>query len=127
MTRASLLFALVATIATGCGAKAVEPATPGAADIVLSEDAAPAGYVEVRSLSVQSGKGCGFTGEPGSRQNAEAKLRGEAGKIGATFVRVTDVQVPRPNHQCLEHEYKLSGVAYRKPAPPPPVIASPSP
>jgi hypothetical protein len=110
----------------GCGAKAVEPATPGAAEVVLSEGAAPAGYVEVRALSVQSGKGCGFTGEAGSRQDAEAKLRGEAGKIGATFVRVTDVQAPRPNHQCLEHEYKLSGIAYRKVVAPAAVTA-PSP
>jgi hypothetical protein len=124
MTRASLLFAFAATIATGCGARAVEPATPGAAEIVLSEDAAPAGYVEVSALSVQSGKGCGFTGEPGSRQNAEAKLRSEAAKLGATFVRVTDVQGPRPNHQCLEHEHKLSGVAYRKAAAPAAATAS---
>jgi hypothetical protein len=70
--------------------------------------------VEVRQLSVQSGKGCGFAGEAGSRENADAKLRAEAAKLGASFVRVTSVQAPGPNHQCLEHEYKLSGVAYRK-------------
>jgi hypothetical protein len=110
---------------TGCGAKALKPELPGAADVVLSESAAPAGYVELEKLSVQSGKGCGFTGEAGSRQDAEAKLRGEASKLGATFVHVTDIQSPRPNHQCLEHEYKLSGVAYRK-ASPPPAAARPS-
>jgi hypothetical protein len=125
MTRARLLFALTLAVTTGCG-PTVKPATPGAAEVVLSEDAAPAGYAEVGALSVQSGKGCGFTGEAGSRQNAEAKLRGEAGKLGATFVRVTDVQAPRPNHQCLEHEYKLSGIAYRKVVAPPAVTA-PSP
>lgn len=120
MTRASLLLALTLTLTTGCGAKAVNPATPGAAEIVLSEDAAPAGYVEVQALSVQSGKGCGFTGEGGSRRDAETKLRSEAGKLGATFVRITDYQAPRPNHQCLEHEHKLSGIAYRK------VVAQPA-
>jgi hypothetical protein len=120
MTRARLLLALTLATTTGCGANAAKPATPGAAEVVLSEDAAPAGYVELHKLSVQSGKGCGFAGESGSRQDAEAKLRGEAAKLGATFVRVTDVQVPRPNHQCLEHEYKLSGIAYRK------VIATPA-
>jgi hypothetical protein len=114
MTRASLLVALAAIVTTGCSAKAMEPAVPGASEVVLSESAPPTGYVQVRSLSVQSGKGCGFTGESGSRENADAKLRAEAAKSGATFVQVTDVQVPRPNHQCLEHEYKLSGVAYRR-------------
>ena len=120
MTRASLLFALCLPVATGCGPKVVEPVVPGAAEIVLSENTAPAGYVEVQQLSVQSGKGCGFTGQAGSRQDADAKLRGEAAKLGATFVHVTDVQAPRPNHQCLEHEHKLGGVAYRK------VVAQPA-
>ena len=114
MTRADVLFALVAAVVVGCGAKSLEPEVPGATEVVLSESAPPTGYVEVRSLSVQSGKGCGFTGEAGSRENADAKLRAEAAKSGATFVHITDVQAPGPNHQCLEHEHKLSGIAYRK-------------
>jgi len=121
MTRASLLIALVLAVTTGCGAKAVEPVVPGADGVVLSEDPAPTGHVEVGPLSVQSGKGCGFGSEAGSRENADAKLRAEAAKLGATFVRVTSVQAPRPNHQCLEHEYKLTGIAYRK------IVVAPAP
>jgi hypothetical protein len=80
---------------------------------------------------VQSGKGCGFTGTAGSRQDADAQMRTEAAKLGATYVQITDVQAPRPNHQCLEHEHKLQGIAYAKPrapsaAPPPPAPASAS-
>ena len=127
MTRASLPLALCLAVATACSARAMEPVVPGAAEIVLSESEAPAGYVEVQQLSVQSGKGCGFAGEAGSRQNADAKLRAEAAKLGATFVHVTDVQAPRPNHQCLEHEYKLSGVAYRKATTAPTAPAAPAP
>jgi len=114
MLRATLVFTLFLGATTACAANGVEPVVPGAAEVVLSERAAPAGYVEVRKVSAQSGKGCGFVGQAGSREDAESKLRGEAAKLGATFVQVTDIQVPRPNHQCLEHEYKLSGVAYRK-------------
>lgn len=125
MTTAKLLTALLLAT-TGCGAKAAQPVVPGAPTVELSERAAPAGYEELRKLSVQSGKGCGFTGEGGSRQDAEAKLRSEAGKLGATFVQVTDVQSPRPNHQCMEHEYKLSGTAYRKAVAVPAAVA-PSP
>jgi hypothetical protein len=112
-------LALLLVVATGCGASTARPEVPGAG-IVLSESAAPAGYVQLQKLSVQSGKGCGFTGTAGSRQDADAQLRTEAAKLGATFVQITDVQAPRPNHQCLEHEYKLSGIAYRKPAAPAP-------
>ena len=131
MTKASLLFALTTAVVLGCGAKSSEPKVPGATGVVLSESAPPAGYVEVRSLSVQSGKGCGFTGESGSRENADAKLRAEAAQAGATFVHITNVQAPGPNHQCIEHEHKLSGIAYRKvdaqPGAVPPSPAAPSP
>jgi hypothetical protein len=125
MTRARLLFALAATVATSCGAKTMAPPVRGASEVVLSDSAPPAGYVEVRSLSVQSGKGCGFLGEAGSRENADAKLRAEAAKSGATFVHITDVRAPGPNHQCLEHEHKLSGIAYRKVVAQPASIAPP--
>ena len=114
MLRANLVFTLCLAATTACGGNGVEPVVPGAADVVLSERAAPTGYVAVRKVSAQSGKGCGFVGQAGSREDAEGKLRGEAAKLGATLVQVTDSQEPRPNHQCLEHEYKLSGVAYRK-------------
>lgn len=106
-------------LAMGCGASAVKPNAPGAAGVELSENAAPAGYQELGKLSVQSGKGCGFIGTRGSRQDADAQLRSEAAKMGATFVQITGVQTPQPNHQCVEHEYKLQGTAYGKPAPPP--------
>lgn len=111
MTRSSLLTLLL-VVTTACGGKAVGPAVPGAAEVQLSDSAPPAGYVELQRLSVQSGKGCGVLG---SREDAETKLRGEAAKLGASYVRVTGVQAPRPNYQCVKHEYKLSGVAYRKP------------
>lgn len=97
----------------GCSGARPEPAVPGSANVVLSKEAPPASYAELQPLSVQSGKGCGVFGEGGSREAAEAKLRDAAQRLGATYVRITDEQAPRPNHACLEHEYKLSGVAYR--------------
>jgi hypothetical protein len=82
----------------------------------LSDDAAPSDYVRLGELSVTSGKGCGVLGEGGSREGAEAMLKNEAARLGASYVQVTSFQPPRPNHQCIEHEYKLSGVAYRSAA-----------
>lgn len=108
---------LLATVCLGCGAK---PAVaPQAAKVTLSERAPPAGFVEVRALSVQSGKGCGLLAERGSREDADQRLRIAAEKLGATYVRITSRREPGANHLCLEHEYRVSGVAYR-PAPPPP-------
>lgn len=98
--------------------------------VKLSEQAPPAGYVMVQQLAVQSGKGCGLLAERGSREDAERKLRTLADKLGATYVRLTEIKEPKGNQLCLEHEYKLKGVAYRVPvpaAPSPTVTASAAP
>ena len=100
---------------SACGGK-VPPQSAAARGIVLSEAAAPSDYIKLGELSVKSGKGCGVLGEAGSRENAEALLRNEAENLRASYVQVTRIESPRANHQCLEHEYKLSGVAYRSPA-----------
>jgi hypothetical protein len=117
--RASWLLALAPL---ACGGKSPARAAE-ASRVTLSEQSPPAGYVEVRAVSVQSGKGCGIFAERGSREGAEQLLRQAAEKLGATFVRITHRREPRPNHNCLEHEYQLDGVAYRLPAP---VPASPT-
>jgi len=86
--------------------------TPEEAKITLSEGAPPLGYVELRKLSVKSGEGCGVFGHAGSREDAEQKLRKAAAEAHATYVRITNYAPPRPNHECVEHEHQLSGVAY---------------
>lgn len=114
LLRSRVVFG-VACLFVACGGKA--PAQSARArGIVLSEQEPPAGYVRAGELSVKSGKGCGMLGERGSREDAEARLRNEAVKLGARYVRVTSYEPPRPNHQCLEHEHKLSGIAFRDPA-----------
>jgi hypothetical protein len=95
----------------------VPASAPEASRVTLSEQSPPAGYVEVRAVSAQSGKGCGLFAERGSREGAEQLLRQAAEKLGATYVRITGRREPGPNHNCLEHEYHLSGVAYRPPLP----------
>jgi hypothetical protein len=123
-----LRIALSASLLAACGAKAPAHSGPGRS-VVLSEDSAPSGYVEVQNVSAKSGKGCGVFGDVGSREAAEQLLRDAAAKLGASYVRVTSVESPRPNHQCIEHEYSISGVAYRSPAaaePVPPASSSPA-
>lgn len=112
MTRRHAPLALLTAAFSACSAVPT-PHAPASDGVVLSESAPPAGYVALGPLSVKSGKGCGVFGESGSRQDAEIKLRNEASKLGASYVFITVSEAPRPNHQCMEHEYKLSGVAYR--------------
>jgi len=118
MKRFRWLFALSMLSATGCASKVVDPNVPGSGEVVLRDDAPPPGFVLVQQLAVQSGRGCGVLAERGSREEAEAKLRREAAKAGASFVHITEVREPQPNHQCVEHEYKLRGDAYRSAAAP---------
>lgn len=117
----TLFLALL--VAVGCASQVAPPSVPGASEVLLSEASPPEGFVQLQQLSVQSGRGCGVLGERGSREDAEAKLRDAAAKLGASFVRITEFREPGPNHQCVEREYKLSGVAYRKASAAAPVAA----
>jgi len=103
-----------------------EAVAPGAGQVVLSEASPPAGYVKLKDLAVSSGRGCGVLGERGSAEGARTKLRNEALALGASYVQITSVQNPPVNHECMEHEYKLAGAAYRssEAAAPPPAVAS---
>lgn len=103
-------FAL-AFLVLACGPSVAK--SPLDEKVRLSEQAPPRGYVAVRQVSVQSGKGCGLLAERGSREDAERKLRTMADQLGATYVQLTSIKEPTGNHLCLEHEYKLKGVAYR--------------
>lgn len=98
--------------AVACG-PATPPLSPSEGKLTLSDAAPPEGYVAVGPVSAQSGKGCGVLGSAGSRPDAEAKLRAAADKLGANYVHITRRDEPRPNHQCMDHEHKLTGVAYR--------------
>lgn len=114
MKRRLLVVLGLACLLAACGSK--QPARSAAeTGIVVSDDPPPSGYERLGELSVKSGKGCGVLGKSGSREEAEGLLRERAGKLGARYVQLTSYEPPRPNHQCLEHEYKLSGVAYRAP------------
>lgn len=115
------LLCLLGLAFVGC-AGAKPAVTPAAHTVTLSEQAPPGGYVAVRVLAVQSGKGCGLLADRGSREDAEQKLRNAALKLGATYVQITERREPAVNHQCLEHEFRVSGIAYRAasaPLPPP--------
>src|SRR4051812_16504793 len=127
--RAKLGAVVLGVLFAACGGTKPTPVTTGAAHIALSKDAPPRNYVELQTLTAQSGKGCGVFGQSGSREEAEAKLRNDAQRLGASYLRLIDEQAPRPNHECLEHAYKLTAVAYRAAtpavAPAPPPVTSP--
>ncbi len=125
MARSSPLL-LGLTLLVACASRSA--LLPGAASVTLSEHAPPPGLVEAGRLHAQSGKGCGFTGEGGSREDAEDALRNQAFALHASFVQITSSRSPQPNHQCLQHEYVLEGIAYREPerAPAPTLAATPA-
>jgi hypothetical protein len=110
----------------GVTACAKHPAeAPGSAAVVLSDAAPPEGFARLGLLNVVSGKGCGMMGEPGSEANARVMLKNKAHRLGATYVHVTRYDKPPLNHQCMEHEHKLAGEAYRQlPAPAAPTPAT---
>jgi hypothetical protein len=118
-----LLVAALAGTLAACASKAPAQSASGRG-LTLSDDAPPSNFERLGELSVKSGEGCGVLGKSGSREDAEARLQVEARRLGASYVQVTSSESPRPNHQCLEHEYKLSGIAYRAPAPIPPATAT---
>lgn len=117
--RQNLVLAVLTSLAA-CSHSVKPPEAPGAAAVVLSSSPPPAGFVKVKALTVVSGKGCGVMGTPGSADEALVLARDAAAKHGASYVQITRVEKPPINHQCIEHEHKLSGIAYRRPAPPPP-------
>jgi hypothetical protein len=106
-----LTVALVFGCATATPAPA--PATsPGAAIRVDKAPPAP-GAQALGTLRAIDGKGCGLFGTRGTYEGALAKLREQAQKVGADYVQLTSVTEPLPNHQCVEKEYTLTGVAFR--------------
>jgi len=107
---ACLAFAL-ALFGFACAPR--EALAPGAGELVLGDAPPPAGYVKLKDLEVTSGRGCGVLGERGSAEAARTKLKNAASALGASYVQITSAQSPPVNHECMEHEYKLSGVAYR--------------
>jgi hypothetical protein len=62
----------------------------------------------------------------GTYEGASSKLRDQARALGADYVQVTDVQEPHAEHECVNKEYTLLGVAYRSPGAPKPA-PSPAP
>src|SRR5215216_2262753 len=118
MLRVGFSLTLAAALLAGVACTPTPPLlSPRAGQVTLSDAAAPADFVELGPVTAQSGKGCGVLGSPGTRPDAEAKLRAAADKLGASYVHITHREAPRSNHQCMEHEHKLSGVAYRAPSP----------
>lgn len=117
------LVAALACALAACGSQ--PPAhSAGGRGVTLSDDAPPSNFERLGEVSAKSGEGCGVLGKAGSRDDAEARLEAEARRLGGSYVQVTSSEAPGPNHQCLEHEFKLSGVAYRAPVPVAPATAT---
>lgn len=126
MKATSQLAWVLGVMTLGACGTSKPPLPPQVAGVVVSQAAPPQGYVAIKAIRVSSGKGCGVLGEAGSVEDGYDKLRGEAAKLGASYVQVSFVQKPPVNHQCREHEHKLGGVAFRAPAPAPQAAAAPA-
>jgi hypothetical protein len=109
------LFALTVAFVFGCGTAtpAPAPATGPGASIRVDKSPPAAGAQALGTLQAVDGKGCGLFGTLGTYEGAVAKLREQAQKVGADYVQLTSVTEPRAERQCVEKEYKLTGVAFR--------------
>ena len=106
-------FPLTAALVFGCATATPAPATGPGATIRVDKSPPAPGAQPLGTLRAVDGKGCGLFGTLGTYDGALAKLREQAQKVGADYVQLTSVAEPRPNHQCVEKEYTLTGVAFR--------------
>jgi hypothetical protein len=114
-----------------CGGAAPKPQVAADSNKVeVGKGDPPSGFVQMQTLEVQHGSGCGLYGTKGNFDGAYALLRDEGHKIGADYVQIMTVQEPYSDGACAHQEYRMTGVAYRrgsgaaKQAPPAPAQAS---
>jgi hypothetical protein len=77
-------------------------------------DAAPGdGWESLGEISATSGDGCGPIGNRGTEAGARYRLKQQAAALGASYVRVLDVEKPQSGNLCVRNTYTIRGEAYR--------------
>lgn len=118
--------AALGVVLAGCAHAPPSPHTP--ADAVRVDKAPPpATATLVGPLRAVDGHGCGLFGTLGTYEGAVASLQSQAYALGADYVRVTRVEEPHAEHDCVHKEYVVEGVAYRRPSAPRPPAPAPAP
>jgi hypothetical protein len=98
-----------------CGGAAPKPqVAEDSKQVEVGKGDPPAGFVQMQTLEVQHGSGCGLSGKKGNFDGAYALLRDQGHKIGADYVQIMTVQEPYSDGACAHQEYKMTGVAYRR-------------
>ncbi len=127
VTRSRFLSALSFTTLAACQAAAPAVSPEGRA-VQVSEHPAPFSARPLGPVTATSGKGCGLSGEQGSRERAVALLREEVASEGGDYVQITSVVTPHVENGCYRNQFVLRGQAWRvAPGPAPSLGEAPAP
>ena len=117
-------LSLVPTAACQAAAPAVSP--EGLA-VQVSDHPAPPSARPLGPVTAVHGRGCGLSGEHGSRDQALALLREEVASEGGDYVQITSVVTPHLENGCYANQIVLRGQAWRvAPGPVPAIAPAPS-
>lgn len=104
--------AFVATAITACQA-ATPAVSPEGLAVQVSDRPAPFSARPLGPVTATSGRGCGISGEQGSREKATALLREEVASEGGDYVQITSVVTPHVENGCYANQFVLRGLAWR--------------
>ena len=122
IARTALLCAL--SIAAIAACQAATPAvSPEGLAVQVSDHPAPPTARPLGPVTATHGRGCGLSGEQGSRDQALALLREEVASEGGDYVQITSVVTPHLENGCYANQIVLRGQAWRVAPGPVPAIA----
>jgi hypothetical protein len=122
MVRMVLLGALSVVALAACQA-ATPAVSPEGLTVQVSDHPAPPSARPLGPVTATHGKGCGLSGEQGSREQALAILREEVASEGGDYVQITSVVTPHIENGCYANQIVVRGLAWRVAPEPPPVMA----
>jgi hypothetical protein len=126
-SRPGLAFAVAITSIAAC--QSATPAlSPEGLAVQVSDHPAPPSARPLGPVTATSGRGCGLSGEEGTRERALALLREEVASEGGDYVQITSMVTPHLENGCYANQIVLRGQAWRAaPGPVPETAAASAP
>lgn len=98
----------------GCITASVPPTSAKARMVEVRKGDPPPGAMELGTIEVQNGGGCGGFGAKGTFEGAVAELRNNALARGADYVMLVSQTEPHSEANCFVDGFVLRGIAYRQ-------------
>ena len=84
----------------------------GAQNVKTGKNDPPEGSVEIGSISVQDGSGCGLYGFRGEYERAVILLRNKAMQMGGNYVQIYSMTEPHSDYNCFVNSFVIRGTVY---------------